>query len=184
MSDNSTEEKLDKTTKELYLSLADYNDLFSDFDPRDYAVREISDDLITELKRQLEDFYYPKVTLNLYLKNHIRNQNEEKIIKKRLIEHFVFHENRYKIERKKILLQGIIFNIIGISLIVFSGFLALKSGEKNSLFTALDLALQPIGWFLFWEGSNLLIFELKKYSKHLGFYKSISNCKINFLDKI
>jgi len=46
--------------------------------------------------------------------------------------------------------------------------------------TFLVILLEPGGWFLFWEGLNLIIFETKEETPDFSFYEKMSKCSINF----
>ena len=41
--------------------------------------------------------------------------------------------------------------------------------------------LEPAGWFLFWEGSDLVIFDSKKKKPDLEFYEKMTRANIGFL---
>jgi len=71
------------------LILDSYNDLFSDFDPRNYSERTLSDDFLLECKRAARD-RDPKMNfeLRLLIPKTRRNANDELIIKHRLKSHF------------------------------------------------------------------------------------------------
>jgi len=60
-----------------------------------------------------------------------------------------------------------------------------KINLKNlelTLLTFLSVLSEPAGWFLFWEGLNLIIFQSKKKVPELDFYKKMSKAKIIFVD--
>ncbi|MCL5101579.1 MAG: hypothetical protein M1348_03140, partial [Candidatus Parvarchaeota archaeon] len=100
---------------EVSLILDTYDDIFSDFDPRPYSERSLSEDFLSEAKRATRDkgegvelrFLIPKVT---------RSLSHEELIKQRLKEHFRRH---YKSAKKAILAykqQALLLILIGIIL--------------------------------------------------------------------
>ncbi|OGY48267.1 MAG: hypothetical protein A3D39_00185 [Candidatus Buchananbacteria bacterium RIFCSPHIGHO2_02_FULL_39_17] len=165
---------------EIVLSLVDYNDLFSDFDSRQYSHRALSDDFLFELKQACRD-KEGELNLNLLLPKLKRNPYHEALIKKRLKEHFKKHFERKSKEKNKIFRQGSLFVGFGIVLMMAAAyFLYQQYASYNFWGSIVVVILEPGSWFLFWEGLELLIFESKKHSPDLQFYEKMNSCKINF----
>jgi len=90
--------------------LKSYDDLFSDFDPRAYSERNISDDFIDELKARISvRDKYTQIKRLVFLipneqyikKNSFRSRNlkDEEVIKKRIIDYFKLRRNKGKKSR-------------------------------------------------------------------------------------
>lgn len=170
-----------KDVKELEISfkLEGYDDIFSDFDLRTYQKKALSDDFLSELKRASID--KSKVNeLKLFVPSSKRN-NQESVIKKRLTEHFNKHFALENIEYKNIIGKGFLFISVGVILMFVATFVLFYYGEKTLFLNFLIILLEPGGWFLFWEGLNLVIFEPKKIKPNLEFYRKMSKCRINFV---
>ena len=165
---------------EVSLILDTYNDIFSSFDPRPYSQRALSVDFIAEAKRAMRERDGGAVELRFLLPAAKRRIEVENTIKKRLKEHFRKHHEMHEKEKKGVLRQGWWF--IGISLIfMFSAAYILFSYEARSIWKELlVILLEPGGWFLFWEGLNLIIFESKKIKPDLDFYRKMTNAEIVF----
>lgn len=174
------EDSSESNSDEIVLSLAGYDDLFSDFDLRQYSYRSLSDDFLVELKRASRD-KEGELSLNLLLPKSMRNSYHEALIKKRLIEHFKKHFERQSKEKSKIFWQGALFILFGMVLMgIAAYFLYYKEEYDVFAVSFLVVILEPGSWFLFWEGLNLLIFESKKQSPDLQFYERMNSCKIIF----
>ena len=164
---------------QINLKINTYNDIFSIFDPRAYSQKALSDDFLQEVKRASHDKI--QVTqLGFLLPKSERDLRKEKVIKKRLKEHFKKHFEELKNEYKKIRNKGIGFVITGIILMFLATLILFKYSEGNFLMTFFVILLEPGGWFLFWEGLNLIIFETKKEIPDLDFYEKMHKCSINF----
>lgn len=168
----------DFNDSEIPLWLDDYNDLFSDFDPRSYSHRALSQDFLEEVKRASRD-KPKKVRLGLLVPRAKRNLKEEFVIKKRLREHFMKHFLGSKKEHNKIVREGILFLTLGIAFMVLTTYILIR-GNLNNFLTFLSVFLEPGGWFLFWEGLYLIIFESRKRHPDLKFYKKMSRVKTEF----
>jgi len=165
---------------EIVLSLAEYNDLFSDFDLRHYSHRTLSDDFLIELKKASRD-KEKKFSLQLLMPKSKRNVKDEGVIKKRLREHFKKHYEILRKEKNKVFWQGALFILFGILLMsIASYFVYYKEQYNFFMISLLVVILEPGSWFLFWEGLNLLLFESKKQSPDLQFYEKMNHSKINF----
>ncbi len=162
------------------LWLDEYNDIFSDFDPRHYSERALSEDFLTELKRASGD-KIEKFELLLLVPASKRIHYDEIIIRKRLMEHFNKHYNQLHKETYGIINKGLTITLIGILLMLTTTYLMFTYGERTLLMSFAIVLLEPAGWFLFWEGLNQVIFESKKISPDTKFYEKMSKCKISFM---
>lgn len=170
-----------KYASEISLWIDSYNDLFSDFDPRPYQEKAISDDFLEELKRAAKDKPFDKIALKLLVPKDKRSFNDEKIIKERLEEHF---NHRYELimsEKRKIVRKGVFIALLGLILLFFVLYLW-ESIPTHTILTDYPISVIELTmWFLFWEGMSMAIFESKNLSHNLNFYKKMSNCDIKFL---
>lgn len=163
------------------LWLDDYNDIFSDFDSRPYEQRALSDDFILEAKKASRDKVSGNIELNLLVPKRKRNSHHENVIKKRLRDHFKKHHTLFHEEIRKVIQQGAGFILLGIVLMFISTFIFFEYPHKNISMDFLVVILQPAGWFLFWEGLNLIIFESKNKKPESDFYHKMSVCEVHFM---
>lgn len=161
------------------LVLESYQDLFSDFDPRPLSSRGLSSDFLEEAERATRD--KPEgFELNLLVPKKLREEKKEVIIRKRLEKHFEKHREEENRTHKKVIKNGLAFVFFGI-IIMISASLILYYGSKTTIFTSfLVILLEPAGWFLFWEGLDLIIFKSKRGSKRRSFYSKMAQADINF----
>ncbi|MEK6860239.1 MAG: hypothetical protein AABX54_05495 [Nanoarchaeota archaeon] len=168
------------------LVLHSYSGIFSDFDPRTYEERGISDDFLTEVKRAVRET--KGVTeLRLLMPAQLRKSHEEIKIKKRLKDYF---RKRFKDEEekiKKIKKEGIKWFFIGSLILVISTLLYEYKGRVDSssfrlLLDFLFIISQPAGWFTFWEGLGKVFIVSREELPVYDFYKKMSNANIYFLN--
>ncbi len=170
---------------EINFGIASYEDLFSDFDSRNFTNRALSVDFLEEAERASRDKKEGGVVLELFLPKEKRNPKEEAIIKNRLKKHFSKHNEIMKKEKSKILKNGILFILFGLAFMFLGAYIIFSYSEKPTLWIEfLIVILEPGGWFLFWEGLDLVIFTANENKKRFNFYKKMSTCKIKFKDKI
>lgn len=162
------------------LILDSYDDLFSDFDPRPYSERALSDDFLIECKKAARD-KEGKFELRFFVPKSKRNISDEVKIKKRLREHFMRHYFDLERQIRKTRFTGVGWFILGAILMLISTFLV-GMDQKNFFFKFLLILLEPAGWFLFWEGLNYVFMEYKEMVPDFNFYKKMSHLEIFFLD--
>ncbi len=165
---------------EISLWLDHYNDIFSDFDPRPYAHRALSQDLLDEAKRATREA--PSgVELRFLIPNAQRNLLHETMIKKRLREHFKKHSARLETEYKKVRKRGIIMAIVGLLLLIVATFLYQQDGGK--WWTSFLIVLfEPAGWFTVWIGLEQVFFIYEDGERKLNrqFYQKMTKAEIKF----
>ena len=160
--------------------LDNYEELFSDFDPRPYPQRGLSDDFLLEAKKAVRDKEFGVAELNLMLPKKSREENIEIIIKKRLKDHYKKHYNLLKKEQDRIIWKGLSFTVLGIIFMFLAVYIMFALNDETFIVSFMIVLLEPAGWFLFWEGLGLIVFESKEKRSDLKFYESISKAKISF----
>ena len=173
------EEQFEKLS-DVGLWIEDYEYIFSDFDSRPYSQKLLSEDLLSEMNRVVKDKKEGKFEIKFFVQKKERNLEKEKIIKKRIKEHFKNHLTHLKISQKKLFRQGILFIFLGILFMTFVTFF-LTNQTSSYIITFLVVISEPAGWFLFWEGLNLLIFESKKRFPELKFYQKMTKTQVEFV---
>lgn len=156
-----------------------YEDIFSDFDPRPYLERSLSEDFLEECKRAARD-KKDGLELRILIPKDKRNLKEEWKIKKRLKDHFSHH---LEIENKNLrsMKRGGFFWVglgVIINVIVVSGLLNFNS---NIVHTILGVFEVP-SWFLIWEGMTKILIESKEIKPAYDFYKKMAKAEINFTE--
>ncbi len=158
----------------------DYNDIFSDFDPRDFSERNISDDFLAEVNKVSRESDFLVDELRLLIPEKARQTESESIIVKRLHSHFrkscLFYSVQLKVQNKK----GILFSVTGVIMMMVASYIS--SQQSDSLFMhSILIVLEPAGWFLVWTGLDLLFHSSKEKKPELDFYNKLTKSKIVFV---
>ncbi len=170
---------VERSSREILIWIDDYNDIFSDFDPRDYSERNISDDFLHELKRVASESEHNVITLRLLLDDKSRNEKTEAIIIERVHREFEdnFHECVRK--RKSYRSRSILFLTIGIIMILGASFFSYLKANQPLMHIPLVI-LEPAGWFLTWTGFEQIFRSGKKSMPEYIFYAKLSKSEIIF----
>ncbi len=168
------------------LVLDSYDALFSDFDPRPYSERGLSDDFLFECKRTARE--KEGITeLRLLIPGKLRKINEEAKIKKRLREYFKkqYHEKLRVIRSTR--KRGFGWFVIGsvilmISTVLYEYRYQIISQFLKFLYDFILIISQPAGWFTLWEGLDMIFLKPKENLPDYEFYKKMSNANIYFLN--
>lgn len=168
-------------SNDIVFNLDNYNDLFSPFDPRPFQYRSTSHDMLSELKRAAKDKNYKGINLKLVVPKNKRRVITEKIIKFRLKDHFEKHYDILRKERMNFIKNGIIYAISGLILMVTGAIVSFFTDQDTFFQHFLVILLEPGGWFLFWEGLYLSIFDSRYKTPDYEFYKKMIKCKVLFV---
>jgi hypothetical protein len=165
---------------EISLILDTYDDIFSDFDPRPYSVRALSEDFLFEAKRGSTSKVIGEVDLILMVPKHLRVKKQESIITKRLVYYFkdqyahLWKDIRTR-KKKGFLLLFVGALIGGIATLIYPY-------HTTDFFAAFGvLLLEPTSWFTMWTGLEAIFRVSKQDQSDLLFYEKMSDCKISFL---
>lgn len=166
-------------TSEIVLRMGGYDDIFSDFDPRHYSKRALSDDFLFEAHKASTDKNPGNVELRLLFPKGAKDAETENIIKKRLHAHFARHYNMLAEEKSRILRHGFYAAAIGAFLLAFSTYLSIPI-PQTILSHILYVLMQPAGWFISWYGLDEIFYSSKKINADLAFYEKMHRSKIVF----
>ncbi len=164
---------------EISILLSSYNDIFSAFDPGAYSERILSDDFIIQAAKFSKNKTGKKMSLKLLLPEKVRNENDEKIIIKRLHAHFRDAFQQINKDVKKSNYKGVLLTAIGITLMVTASYLSFMKPEQYHIHFLLVL-FEPAGWFLLWAGLDHLVYTRKETKRELDFNLKMTKSEIKF----
>lgn len=180
----SSEIKTSTKSDEISIWLDTYEDIFSDFDPRPYTNRSLSDEFISELKKASKVKTASRIVLRFFIAENKRNLREEELIKARLIEYFKRHTEMMRKEIRRV--KGRSYTMLGIGAALFICGTYLHALRADSFLRNLGIVLtEPGGWFLTWTGLEKLFglhWSDGNKKSELYFFKQMSNCTIEFLE--
>ncbi|MFN5183261.1 MAG: hypothetical protein ACK5D5_09600 [Bacteroidota bacterium] len=163
--------------------LDDYDDLFSDFDPRNYGYRNISDDFLFELKKMSVDLSHSADSIILMLPANKRNLALEKKIILRLRSYLRDNYLERKLELNFAKKKSLLFLFIGFILIFISGYIS--KYQTSILYVRIIFVLtEPSGWYFAWTGFENYFLETQAKLKTVVTFKKLANAKVIFLDTI
>ncbi|SRR3989344_307817 len=164
---------------EISLILRDYEEIFSDFDPRSYAHRSLSFDFVDEARRATRDVDPSGFELRMLLPKSKRSIEKENMIKKRLKDHFKKHADLLTRESMSRIKRGFFLAAIGFLMMIFATYI-LHSERKGLGFDMLYVFFEPAGWFTVWTGLDLIFSFAREKNHDLDFYKKMSRANITF----
>lgn len=165
---------------EVSIWLDTYDDIFSDFDPRPYSQRSLSDDFLAEVKKATREKTSGRIELRFLIPQDKRNLNDEAVIRRRL--HEYFKKQYFKIEREVKKTRN--RSILG----VFAGFILMASAsyistvaERDLFYNMLRVLIEPGGWFITWFSLDQLFYSSSQKKQELNFYQKMSKAEIAFI---
>jgi len=165
---------------EISLSLDTYDDIFSDFDPRPYSERSLSDDFLTESKKAAREKTSGTIDLKFLMPSAGRDQHLEETIKHRLHEHFRKNHQNLENETKSIKSQSALMVVVGMIFMVIVTYLKTLN-HLGFLIQLLSVVLEPSGWFITWYGLDKFFYSAGHLKPDLEFYRKMSHCEIHFI---
>lgn len=165
---------------EIALSLESYDDIFSDFDSRDFSERALSDDFLSEAKKVSKEIDEKKTILKLLIPSAIANDTQENTITKRLHSYFKLQHRHLHFENKKIRKKGILLTILGGIMMVIASYISF-SQPKEFGFHILRILFEPAGWFTVWGGLDHIFIRSEQRKSELNFFTKMSKVKIIFV---
>ncbi len=162
------------------LILDTYGDIFSSFDPREYAERSLSDDFLSECKKIVMDKWSEVVELRLMIPQAVRESSDEEIIKKRLHSYFLTYSHKQdKLYRKDISI-GRWFVLWGILIWIIVSYILHTYAFAYFYTTMITVIGEPASWLLIWNGADKLLKYLRDEMPEQIFARRLARAKIQF----
>lgn len=174
---SNTKELLSKS--ELSIWIDTYDDVFSDFDPRPFTERSLSDDFLNEVKKMVREKPSGTIDLKLLIPKNLRHKETEAIIIKHLHTHFHHQALQCKADITKTVRRGFLLTIFGVVLMVIAAYIVSLS-EKFYL-NVIKIIAEPAGWFMVWTGLDNIISGSKQRTQNLSFANKMAHSSITFL---
>ncbi|MGP8214451.1 MAG: hypothetical protein ACLQQ4_02700 [Bacteroidia bacterium] len=165
--------------RQVSIWLDEYDDIFSDFDPRPYSERALSDDFIGELKKVCREDELAVAEIKLLLPEKMRKPEYEATIVKRLHAHF---RKVYAILTKRVRVmraKALAMSMAGIVLL-FSASMITTQQSSNVGMRVMLVLFEPAGWFFIWTGMDNLFFSSRQTQLDMEFYTKLSKSKVVF----
>ena len=156
-----------------------YDDIFSDFDPRSYSRRLISDDFLNELKKVVSEVKTNTFDITFLIPRNKVNHTEEKIIQSRLHHYFQKEALHYKEKYRNMLKKGFVITVLGMVSMLFTVTIEAKV-EDEFLANLLTVIFEPTGWFAVWYGLDHIFYVSKYNKKFLNYTSKVLGAEINF----
>ncbi len=160
--------------QQISIRLEQFDDIFSDFDIRDYSKRALSVDFLDEIRRASIDKDESGVELVLYVPEKERDELKEQNIKERLMAHFERHYGLTLKEKRKTLNRGWSMVFLGVISMLGATLIVSEGPSSNFFLSFLLVLLEPAALFLLWEGMDQIIFSSKEIDPELMFYKKMA----------
>ena len=166
--------------REISIWLDKYEDLFSDFDESDYSARTLSDNFLTEIRKLVQEVEAGKVELKFNLMACEPNPVIEAFIIKNIHDYFASRAKAAKAEMSGILRNGGLLALGGFALITVL-ILVGHNLTGNMFFKGFEMMLDPLGWFLIWNGLDMVFVQSKKEQPTINFNLKMTNAKLTFM---
>lgn len=167
--------------REISIWLDKYDDLFSEFDSSSFKARTLSDNFLTEVRKLVHEAQDAKnIELKFNLMQDEPNVETEALIIKNMHDYFASKAKAAKDEMTSTLRKGGLLSLAGFALITFlilvghtwSNFILLKGAE---------MMLDPFGWFLVWNGLDMVFVQSKKEQPTVDFNLKMTSAKLTFM---
>ena len=162
------------------IAIDTYDDIFSDFDPRDISRRDLSEDFIIELTRRHRQDIKGKYDVVLVAPKSIEDPTAEKKITSRLNKYFHQKYSRYIMAIKEIRMKGAIYITLGMALLIILALLTYYKKLDTLMLEVIGIIFMPLGWFGIWEGFSKIVDIPFRLGSDTQIYRKLSRAAYKF----
>jgi len=166
---------------EVSIWLDGYDDIFSDFDPRPYTQRAISDDFIAAVRKAIQVKKTGGFELTLLMPKASRDEKTEALIRKRIQNFFQGQFSHHQREIRKMRREGLILSISSIG-VLFTAASLPQMVLDEYLKNLLQVILTPGGWFMIFNGLDSIFYKPRHKKTESDYCRKLSRSRIVFVD--
>lgn len=169
-----------KDLKEISIVIDDWDDIFSDFDPRPLSEKVLSEDFIFELKKRYFETRSGKFMLTILAPKSLENEGQQKAVVSRLKKHFKHLSLQALKEINSIKRRGAIFVAFGILSLGLLTFITYSRFFSDLAIELIGIVLMPLGWFGIWEGFSKIVESSPILSHDEALFRKLSKANYQF----
>lgn len=179
MPENAVKQRLEDINA-ISIAIDTYDDIFSDFDPRDLTQRDLSEDFIIELTRRHRADIKGKYDVVLVAPKSIEDPAAEKKIISRLNRYFHQKHARYMKSINDLRLRGSVYIALGMALLTTLALLTYYKKFDVLTLEIIGIMFMPLGWFGIWEGFSKIVDIPFKLGSDTQVYRKLSRAAYKF----
>jgi hypothetical protein len=162
------------------IALDNYDDIFSDFDPRAISERDLSEDLIVELQRRHRENPRGKYEVVFHAPVSVVDKGVEKKVIQRIKRNFSLKFLQQIKLVNRLRLRGSIFLLSGTTSLAILTLITYSQRLDPLLVDLLGIVLMPLGWFGIWEGFSKIIDAPLPLQREAEVFKKFSKASYKF----
>jgi hypothetical protein len=179
MAEDKIKQRLDDINA-ISIAIDTYDDIFSDFDPRDLTQRDLSEDFITELTRRHRQDIKGKYDVVIVAPKSIEDPAAEKKIISRINRYFNQRYKRYAKSISELRKRGSIYIILGMALLMVLALLTYYKKLDTLMLEVIGIVFMPLGWFGIWEGFSKIVDLPFRLESDTQVYRKLSKADYKF----
>ncbi len=168
-----------QSQKTVTLWIDSYNDIFSDFDPRPFSDRAISEDFLSQLKKVSRESSQGVSIVKILVPEGNQKEEHERAIRKKLEDYFTSEYIQLRKEVMSMRKKGVNFFVLGLVLMIGSSYIS-TLGRLEFTYKLMLTLFEPGGWFFFWTGLDIIRSSFSKKGNEIGFYEKLKNVHVEF----
>lgn len=175
----TTGDKRAHAPSEVVLWIDTYNDLFSDFDPRPFSERRVSEDFVVQLRHAVKEIPQKLQVLKLLVPEKMRQPGDEAAIRRKLAAYFLSQLEQLEHTSRRIRRRGLYFILAGLVCMLAAS--CLKDLRLVKFYmTFLLTVLEPGGWFLLWTGFDHFMTYSRNRLQDGAFFSRMARVHVEF----
>ena len=167
--------------RDISITLDTYDDIFSDFDPRPYSQREMSEDFLKEMSRRYMEGKHGRFEVHLIIPSSARDLKAESLIKKRLREQFTFMVKRETEAIQKTKNRGYFYMLIGFLILLIDTYLYFYFSYESIFYHLVTILLVPAGWYGMFTGIGKVIDEPYEATERKKLHEKFERAEFSFM---
>jgi hypothetical protein len=167
--------------REITITLDNYDDIFSDFDPRPFSKRELSEDFLKEISRRYMENKRGRFEVHFTIPSAERDLKAEALIKKRLREQFTSMVKRESEAIKKTKDRGYFYMLVGFLILLLDTYFYFYLSYESLFYHLITILLVPAGWYGMFTGIGKVIDEPYDASERKKLHEKFERAAYSFM---
>jgi len=174
---------MDFDVREVKIILDTYDDIFSDFDPRPYSQRELSDDFVKEIQRRYLETPAGKIVVHFDMPAGTRDPKTDALVKRRIRDYFEVERKREEKLVREMQNKGVKYVVLG-SIALVGATLPLLEWPNDVWVNTLSAIVTPMAWYLSFTGTSMFLDDWRSTHANVKLYSRFEKANYVFADEL